>query len=145
MSVVNLYNGIYRVLANDEQILNYLGLSSASTNLEKAKHIQKRSKPQDLVENLPLITFYSPGGFRDSINDYVYGSRFFFDIYTSDDVELAQNIAQRILDLFEGEIPPWMGVENFTCRFEDGHESAVDLANIYCFTIEVTMFISLAK
>lgn len=143
MSIVNLYNGIYRVLANDEEILTLLGLTKDVDLLTKAKHIQKRSRPQKLLENLPLIAFYTPGGKLDGNNDRVYSAQFIFDIYTADDPETALKIVQRIIDLFEGKIHPFKGVENFEARFLSGYESVVDADNIYCFSIVIEMNISL--
>lgn len=145
MPVVDLYTGIYRVLANDAEILELLKLPSNATALQKAKKIQKRAKPQDIEKNLPMIAFYTPGGGRDPGNDYVFGSTFIFDIYTKDDVELAQLIAERIYKLFDGENNPFENIETFDARYEDEHESATDLSNTYCYTIIITMYISLPK
>jgi hypothetical protein len=92
MAVVNLYNGIYKVLANDPIVLDYLGIGSIATPLQKAQRIQKRSKPTKLVENLPLIAFYAPPGRREPNNFEVYTTTFVFDLYTSDNVDLAQRL-----------------------------------------------------
>lgn len=145
MAVVDLYNGIYRVLANDPDVLNYLGIGEGADNLTKAKHIQKRSKPQDLADNMPLIAFYAPPGKRSGENYLVYESLFVFDIYTQDDVDLAQRIAQRIIDLFDDEMYPMDGAKTFLSMFETGHESTSDLANTYCFTVVINFAVSLEK
>jgi hypothetical protein len=145
MVVTQLYNGIYKVLANDQIILDYLGVGTGADDLTKAKHIQKRSQPQDVVNNLPLIAFYSPPGRREGRNMMVYVSPFVFDIYTYDDVSLAQDICERISDLFCGEISPFEGVESFQAELVTAHESSSDLSNTYCFTIVIAMSVSLDK
>lgn len=146
MSVVNLYNGIYKVLANDKTVLSYLGISGASaTPLEKAKHIQKRHKPQNLVENMPLITFYAPPGSRAGENLLVYSTNFVFDIYTSDNVDLAQKIGERLVQMFDGEINPMTGIETYESLLVTMHETATDMANSYCFTVVVNFSFSLDK
>jgi hypothetical protein len=141
MYVVDLYNGIYRTLANDVEILELLGITDTD-KLTRAKKIQKRAKPQDLATNIPIITFYTPGGTPDPINDLVYGATFVFDIYTNDDVDKAHKISNRIFRIFHKEIPKFEGLETTSSKFEDAHESATDLTNTYCFTIVITMFVS---
>lgn len=133
------------MLSNDPTVLFYLGIGSNSDNLTKAKHIQKRSKPQNLIENLPLITFYAPPGSRERYNSAVYQAPIVFDIYTSDDVNTAHLLTQRIQDLFEGEIPPMEGIESFEAFFVTGHESSTDLTNTYCFTIVIDFSITIDK
>lgn len=151
MSVLNLYNGIYQILANDAVFLGLLGINTTVSGsntlskiaLAKAKHIQKRSMPQDVADNIPLVAFYSTGGGRESQNNSVFNSMFTFDVYTADDVEKAHDMSNRILELFNEQISPFMGVENFASTFEDGHESVVNLANIYCFTTIINTSINL--
>lgn len=143
MAVVNLYNGIYKVLSNDETVLNYLGIGTSASPLDKARHIQKRAKPQNLANHLPLIAFYSPPGQRGGDNYLVYNTKFVFDIYTRDDVDLAQRIGDRIHRLFEGIIHPMMGIENFESLMVSQHESESDLPNSYCFTVVIDFSISL--
>lgn len=135
MSIIKVYDGVYQSLAGDLDILNFLELDEDSTPLDKALHIQKRANPQNLTDNIPVIAFYTPGGDRDSGNDSVFESVFMFDIYTYDDVEQAQLIAERIINLFNGVIPNFPGVVNFEGNFVDGHESAADLTNVYCFSV----------
>lgn len=141
--VVNLYNSLFRLLANDSIVLNYLGIGESATTVEKALHIQKRVRPQNIVNYVPLIAFYALPGQREVRNDKVYNVEFTFDIYTKDDVELAQNIGQRIIDLLDGTIPPLSGVENFECYWENAHESLADLPNTYCFTVVIRFSLSL--
>ncbi|MBO9598588.1 MAG: hypothetical protein J7559_12330 [Cohnella sp.] len=149
MVVTELYQEIFHVLANDADILDYLGiedtLAPEEANPALAAHIQKRSRPQDLAENLPIIAFYAAPGSRESENMLVYRSPFIFDIYTSDDVSLGQTIAERIDELFGGQINPWEHVENFQSETVTAHERIVDLANVYCFTVVIEMSIALEK
>lgn len=145
MAVVSLYNGIYKVLSNDETVLNYLGIGTKATSLDKAKRIQKRHKPQDLSTNMPLIAFYATPGSRTGENYLVYETNFIFDIYTNDDVSKAQKIGERVLELFEGVIHPMMGVESFESMVVSMHESAVDLANCYCFTVVINFSVSIEQ
>lgn len=142
MQVVSLYNGIYALLAGNEDILESLGLSSSSSLVEKALHIQKRSKPQNLADNLPLIAFYTPSGGREGRNDNVYVATFTFDVYTPDDVDLAQTIGLQIANLFDDEISVFDDVENFSCRWLTSFESGVDMPNTYCFTTVLELSIS---
>jgi hypothetical protein len=151
VSVLNLYNGIYQILATDSVFLGFLGVNTvvAGSNttekiaLAKAKHIQKRSMPQNIADNIPIVAFYTTGGGRESENNAVFNSTFIFDVYTADDVEKAHAMSNRILELFNEQLSPFMGVENFASTFIDGHESVVNLANIYCFTTSINMSINL--
>jgi hypothetical protein len=147
MIVAKLYNGIYKILANDTALLTYLGIyttvDSATYKLAKAKHIQKRSKPTDIATNMPLVTFYTPPGRVEAGNNLVYCTPVIFDIYTKDNVELAQDITTRINNLLVEQINPLMGVESFTTKFVTSYESGVDLLNTYCFTLVIEMSVSL--
>ncbi len=145
MVVAKLYNGIYRVLANDPTILGYLGIGVGANALTKAEHIQKRAKPQDLDTHIPLFTFYTPPGQVETTNNLVYVTPVIFDVYTNDNVELAQNTTTRIYDLLSDQISTFMGVESFESRFITAHESGVDRPNTYCFTLVLEMSISLDK
>lgn len=62
MKVIKLYDNIYNLIAAHDTILYYLGMGSNPSNLEKAKKIQRRAKPQNLIDNVPLISFYAPPG-----------------------------------------------------------------------------------
>lgn len=143
MSIVDLYDSIYSILSNDEQILDLLGLDLGSDNQLKDSHIQKRAKPPNLIDNLPLIAFYTPGGQRESKNDLVFNSTFVFDIYTQDDVDLAQRIAQRVLDLFDKKNNYLSGLATFDSFFLDSYESGAILSNTYCYTIALKISFSL--
>lgn len=147
MPVVNLYNSIYRVLANDQDVLFYLGIDQiedkAEALLARAEKIQKRAKPQDLIERLPLIAFYAPPGEIDRGNQEVYVTPVVFDVYTRDDVDRAQRISSRIVDLLHRKIIPVEGVDSFETRFLTAHESSTDLANTYCFTTVLEFSISI--
>lgn len=135
MQVVNLYNNIYTLIVSNNNILYYLGMGSDSNNLEKAKKIQKRAKPQNLVDNVPLIAFYAPPGSLDRNNDTVYVAPFVFNIFTFDDVECAHKIAEELALMFDKKLLPFYGMENLESRFITAHESSVDEENIYCFTV----------
>lgn len=146
MAVVDLYNGIYKVLANDPDVLNYLGVGASADNLVKARRIQKRNKPTNLVEdNMPLVTFYTPNGGRNPDNHYVYVCPFVFDIYTSDDVDTAQRLANRIIKLFDGELHPMQDIESFESYFVQGFETDVDATNTYCFTVVIEFSVTLEE
>ena len=145
--VVKLYNGIYRALANDPEILNLLGvdtgLTASALALKKADKIQKRKKPQNLSEGLPLIAFYTPGGGKDANNDEVYNGIFLFDVYTNDDVNKAHQITERIEKIFKDEIPAFPGLTTFETGWEDSFESETNLPNTYCFTTVLTFSVGL--
>lgn len=134
MAIVNLYNGIYKTLSNDETILYYLGLKKDSSALDKAKKIQKRSKPTDIVDNLPLIAFYTLPGRREVKNLSVYQTSFVFDVYTADDVDLSHRITQRLIELFEGQLVPFENNTTFESMFLTAGEGETDLDNTYCFS-----------
>ncbi len=150
MAVVDLYNGIYSVLSNDTTVLSYLGILNSSDDVDeyalmKARHIQKRAKPQNLADNIPLISFYTAPGRRDGRNLEVYTTDFVFDIFTNDDVPLAQDIAQRVMDLFEGVVTPFVNVENFEGFFITAYESESDLPDTYCFSVVIRFSITMER
>lgn len=140
MRVTQLYDEIYRAITNSNEIMALMGLSDA-TALDKAKSVQKRRNPQDLDNNMPLLTFYSPGGSKDRRNDAVYGAGFVFDIYTRDDVELAQDIGEALCELFDGQIPSFSGLTTFEVGFDNQFESIPDRPNTYCFTTVLVFYI----
>lgn len=142
-NIVNLYDGIYRVLANDKTILNYLGMEVGASNLEKSRHLQKRSNPQNLANHLPLISFYAPPGERAGNNHLSYSAPIIFDVITDDDVELAHDIVTQIVNLFDGEINPFDKLETFEAEMITQHESRTDLPNTYCFTTVILFGVSL--
>lgn len=143
MPVVDLYNGIYQVLSNDLIVLSYLGIGEDASPLEKAEKIQKRSEPQNLSDNLPIIAFYAPPGRRLESNFAVYTTDFVFDIYTNDDVDTAQRLGDRIFKLFHGKIQPMNNVITFESQHVTSHESKSDLPNTYCFTVVINFSIQL--
>ena len=132
--VVSLYNNIFTLISHNEKILYYLGMGSNATDLEKADKIQKRAKPQNLIDKVPLITFYTPEGGMDKSNDNVYVAPFVFDIYTNDDVNTAHLIADELTIMFNKQLLPFYGVDSFESVFVTAHESSVDIDNVYCFT-----------
>lgn len=144
--VVNLYTAIYNELVRDEVILSLMGLTGSGM-VTRARRIQRRAKPQDLIiDNMPMIAFYAiPQGGLQARNDYVYDAVFVFDVYTHDDVSLAQDIAQRITDRFHGEISPFEDVENFESLLINQHESDSSLNNTYAFTTVIKFSLALEK
>lgn len=143
MIVTDLYNGIYKVLANDSAVLNYLGVGVGADNLTKAKKITKRNKPPFLTDNIPLIAFYAPPGRRGGQNDMVYSTPVVFDIFTKDDVNKAHQLADRVVELFEGQIHPMMGITSFESLFVTAHETDAELANTYCFTVVLNFSVTI--
>lgn len=143
MVVVDLYNGIYEALANNETVLNYLGLDVDSSYVEKAKRIQKRFKPPRIVKNLPLISFYTAPGRREAKNLNVYTADFSFDVYTADDVNLAHLISQEIVRVFEDKYISFENITGFRAFFMTAFESDVDLDNTYCFTTVIRFSVEL--
>jgi len=135
MQVVNLYNNIYTLITENETILYYLGMGGNPSNLEKAKKVQKRAKPQSLVDNVPLIAFYAPPGGLDKGNDTVYVAPFVFDIYTNDDVNTAHLIAEELSNMIDRQLLSFYGVDSLESKFITAHESNVDIENVYCFTV----------
>lgn len=135
MKIIKLYDNIYNLIATNETILYYLGMGSNPSNLEKAKKIQRRAKPQNLIDNVPLIAFYAPPGGLDRENDAVYVAPFVFNIFTSDDVDSAHLIAEELARLIDKKLLPFCGIDSLESRLITAHESSVDEENIYCFTV----------
>lgn len=130
-----LYSDIHRVLRTDKKFLQLMELSDAEPKV-LGKRIQKRARPSGMsLENMPLVTFYAiPKGGADLNNHLIYNAIFMFDVYTNDDVSLALDITDRIVELFHGQISPFQEVENFETRLMAQHESVSDLEDSYCFT-----------
>lgn len=147
MIVVDLYNGIFKILANDPTILSLLDIDTTidvdALKVAKAEKIQKRRKPQNLISNIPLIAFYSPGGNVERNNDLVYCATFVFDVYTNDDIEKAHEIHNRISKIFDDCVPSIPTLTTFLTHFEEAYESETDLANTYCFTTICTFSVGL--
>lgn len=135
MKIIKLYDNIYNLIATNETILYYLGMGSNPSNLEKAKKIQRRAKPQNLIDNVPLIAFYAPPGGLDRENDTVYVAPFVFNIFTFDDVDTAHLIAEELTRLIDKKLLPFCGIDSLGSRLITAHESSVDEENIYCFTV----------
>jgi len=135
MKVITLYDNIYKLIANNKNILYYLGMGSDPSNLEKAKKIQRRAKPQNLIDNVPLIAFYAPPGGLDKGNDEVYVAPFVFNIFTFDDVDTAHRIAEELTKAIDKKLLPFCGVDTLESRLITAHESSVKEENIYCFTV----------
>jgi hypothetical protein len=150
LSTVGLYNGIFCTLSNDSTMLELLGIDPLAFSfddelrLSKALKIQKRSKPNNLIESLPIITFYTPGGERERKNQSVFNALFYFDIYTNDDVDLAHRIAARIEELFGDAIPSFGGgIETFMSKFVDAYETESDLDDLYSFCVQIEFSVSM--
>lgn len=140
MKIIKLYDNIYNLIATNDTILYYLGVGSDPSDpekvkLEKAKKIQRRAKPQNLIDNVPLIAFYAPPGGLDRENDTVYVAPFVFNIFTFDDVDTAHLIAEELTKAIDKELLPFCGVDSLESRLITAHESSVDEENIYCFTV----------
>ncbi len=135
MQLITLYDNIYYLIAGNKNILYYLGMGSDPSNLEKAKKIQRRAKPQNLIDNVPLIAFYAPSGGLDRGNDAVYVAPFVFNIFTFDDVDIAHLIAGELTKAIDKELLTFYGVDSLESRLITAHESSVDEENIYCFTV----------
>lgn len=135
MVVVELYDNIYTYLSNDDTLLGLLGLGTSSSLTDKVLKIRKRHRPENLVDGLPLIAYYTPGGGVSSTNNLVYEAFFIFDIYTEDDVTLAHSIGERICEIFDRTIPAFENMGNLEVRLMTGHESSTDYPNTYCFTV----------
>lgn len=135
MPIIELYDNIYKLIASNEKILYYLGIDDKSNNLMKAKKIQRRAKPQQLIDNVPLISFYALPGGLDRENDAVYVAPFVFNIFTVDDVDTAHLIAEELIKVINKQLLPFYGIENLESKLITAHESLVDAENVYCFTL----------
>lgn len=142
MNVVGLYNNIYTVLTSNKELMELLEVGDSTDFLELAKKVQKRAKPPNLIENVPLIAFYTPTGGVDRGNSEVYRAPFAFNVYTNDDVNKAQLVATEITKIFHNENLPFCGLESFQSRLITSHESGVDVENIYCFTVVIEFSIT---
>ena len=142
MNVVGLYNNVYTALIEDTELLTLLGLSNTSSFLEKAKKLQKRAKPPNLISNVPLIAFYAPPGSVDRGNYEVYVAPIVFNIYTNDDVNKAHQVATRLSQIFHNENLPFCGMDSFESKMVTSYESSVDIENVYCFTVVIEFSIT---
>jgi hypothetical protein len=142
MQITQLYDEIYRAITNDDGIMELMGLLGESA-LNKAKRVQKRRQPMNLADSDTILTFYTLGGRRQGSNDYVFNIPYIFDVYTKDDIELAQDISGKLLLLFDSKISNFKGLSTFETKFENQFESIVDLDNRYCFTTILVFSLSL--
>ncbi|GEN36110.1 hypothetical protein [Aneurinibacillus danicus] len=145
MAAVEVYNAVYRLLAADAEILGLLELSPASSNIEKAKKIVKRKKPPNLTTLIPIIAFYTLPGARDGENKEVYVAPFTFDIYTNDDVDKAQRIAKRIIQMFDGKLPQVNETATLEAMFVTEHESETNQVNTYCYSVGIDFAVVVDK
>lgn len=145
MAAVNVYNAVYRLLAVDAEVLGLLGLTPASSNIDKAKKLVKRKKPPNLTNVLPIITFYTLPGSRDGENKEVYVAPFMFDIYTNDDVDKAQRIADRIIQMFDGRLPEVKETATLEAMFVTEHESETNQVNTYCYSVGIDFAVVVDK
>lgn len=147
MEVTKLYAGIFKSLSSDAVLLDLLGFTSTGDAdedlLNKIKKIQKRRKPQDLADNLPMISFYTHSGEYDIQNSDVYYAAFVFDIYTNDEVERAHQIHDRLCELFDGELPSFEGLATLETSHLEAFESVSTLPNTYSFTAVIEFGVAL--
>lgn len=149
MQITELYRQIYKVIANDQELLNLMDMNAKieaeknndsfitdeqATLLAKAKHFKKRSKPQDILKTLPLISFYTPGGEQDSSNYLIYDPIFNFDIYTANDVEQAHRISDRLFKLLTDKHNCFDNVGTFKTHLLEMYESNAKLDDVYAWT-----------
>ena len=136
-----VYDNIYKILATNEDILSYFNIDPSAYDEDEgekllndiAKRIHKRSKPPVVIGQLPIIAFYTPGGRRDSKNYNVYNTVITFDIYTNDDVDQAQEIAE-LLDCIFNDTLVELGVESMKGETKSEYESNSGLDNVYTYT-----------
>jgi hypothetical protein len=159
MFIIDIYNGVYKALATDKEMLELLSLvpediienvggidtivTPKSTNKQKSDKIQKRHEPQNLSSHIPLIAFYTPGGEFSPSNDNVFTSVFMFDIYTVDDVNKAHQIANRLHEIFDSKFINIENLDSFESLFEDAYESKSSLPNSYCFTMVISVSVGM--
>lgn len=137
VNISDIYACIHQTLRNDPEIQSMLGLTPSSTLEEMATKIQKRKKPQNLVQdNLPMISFYKNPGVRGH-NYLEYRFIVDFDIYTQDDVELATNIADRIAELFDEKFLPLSKGSVFRGQYVTSAEDDTDLENTYKYFTQI--------
>lgn len=136
--IVELYDSIYRLLAEDEMVLNYLqvdtGLPEEELALAKALKIQRQREPQELMEGLPMQTFYSLPSSRDYKNYRVYNALFMFDTYTQNDVNKALMVSKRLYGLLNESYLNTVNTGVFKAEWLDGYESPTNDPDSYCFT-----------
>lgn len=138
LNISDVYAFIHKTLREDPVLQDLMGFTPSTTLEEMAMRIQKRRKPQNLVEeNLPLISFYKNPGMRGGDNYLEYRTHFDFDIYTQDDVELAIQIADRISELFDDEYVGLKKGSYFKGEYLTSAEDNTDLENIYKYFTQI--------
>ncbi|WP_151734130.1 hypothetical protein [Paenibacillus tengchongensis] len=139
----DVYAYIHRTLRDDSGLQSLLGLTPAAPLEDRVKHIQKRRQPHNLVQdNLPLITFYKLPGTRGA-NYLEYRFSFRFDIYTSDDVELAIGIADRINRLFDNRFLQGLPGSSFGGEYITCAEEETDVRNGFKYFTQIGFTIGL--
>lgn len=139
----DLHMSVYKALANDEELLSLMGLTGA-TNLDKSKRIQKKSKPNNLLTALPLLTFYTPGGVKDRKNTEVFNANYTFDVYTKNDENLAMNIIDRVSRIFHRKLIETVdNLPNFEGEWIDEFESNTDLQDTYCYSCVISISVEI--
>ncbi|ALA07161.1 hypothetical protein SECTIM467_31 [Brevibacillus phage SecTim467] len=145
INVSDVYACIHQTLRNDPEIQSMLGLTADSSLEDMATKIQKRRKPQNLVQdNLPMISFYKNPGARGK-NYLEYRFIVDFDIYTQDDVELATNIADRISHLFDDK---YLGLQKgsvFKGQYVTSAEDDTDLENTYKYFTQIGLTVGIEE
>ena len=87
MSDISIANSIFTKLVADATFLDYHGLTTASTNAQKAVKIQKEMEPDGLtIDNIPLTCIYPIPGLRSKLNHLVYDAMFEITHYSSSSV-----------------------------------------------------------
>ncbi|MBD8498894.1 hypothetical protein [Paenibacillus arenosi] len=143
INISAIYACIEQTLRNDSEIQAMLGLSQQSTPADWQLKIQKRKKPEKLaVEHFPILSFYkNPGSRGDNYLEY----RFIvdFDIYTQGNVELATNIADRVVSLFDDKFLGLKQGSVFKGQYITSAEDDTDLANTYKYFTQIGLTIGI--
>lgn len=135
--VVDLYNELYKLLTNDDQLLAFLSIPQ-DDEVSKAQQIIKRRKLNDLSRlPKPLLSFYATSGKRHVDTSFLHDSFFRFDIITLDDIELSHKIGSYLYQKFEGCSFSINGVESLDSIVYSQQETDTGLASAYCFTLVV--------
>lgn len=143
VKISDVYAALHKILREDEVIAELMGFTADTSALEKAKRIQKRKIPMDVLEGskLPLISFYKLPG-RAENNHLSYMTPFDFDVYTNNDAETAINIADRINELLHDQyVPVCSG--SLKSKYVTSAEDATDLKDIYKFYSQILVNLTL--
>lgn len=144
LSISDVYASIHKIIREDSVIRYLMGFTEDTSPVEEAIRIQKRIKPIELVEsNLPLISFYGSPGYRDT-NHLTYVTSFDFDVYTSNDVETAFAIADRINVLFNDKyLSIYRG--SFKANFVTSAEDTSDMVDIFKYFTKIEFTFSIEE